>query len=67
MLVNLFPIAKSRFLQWSQVYICSSLYYFRTRPLNELIDKIIVHEVGKGKNGRTQEIEIIYQFVGKID
>ncbi len=36
--------------------------------LNELIDKIVVHEAVKDENGsRTQEIEIFYRFVGKID
>ncbi len=40
-----------------------------TAPLlNELIEKIIVHEAEKQKNGeRLQEIEIFYRFVGKID
>ena len=36
--------------------------------LNELIDKIVVHQAENGENGeRTQEIEIYYRFVGKID
>ena len=36
--------------------------------LNILIEKILVHEATKDANGnRTQEIEIIYRFVGKID
>ena len=36
--------------------------------LNTLIEKIVVHEATKGSNGtRTQEIEIFYRFVGKID
>ncbi len=36
--------------------------------LNELIDKIVVHEAVKDENGsRTQEIEMFYRFVGKID
>ena len=35
--------------------------------LNELIDRIVVHEVGKGEDGsRTQEIEIFFRFAGKI-
>ena len=40
-----------------------------TAPLlNELIDKIVVHEASKDENGgRLQEIEIFYRFVGKID
>ncbi len=40
-----------------------------TAPLlNELIDKIIVHQAENNENGsRTQEIEIFYRFVGKID
>ena len=40
-----------------------------TAPLlNELIDKIVVHEATKDENGsRLQEIEIFYRFVGKID
>ena len=36
--------------------------------LNTLIKKIVVHEATKGSDGtRTQEIEIFYRFVGKID
>ena len=36
--------------------------------LNTLIEKILVHESVKEADGsRTQEIEIIYRFVGKID
>lgn len=36
--------------------------------LNALIEKILVHEAVKDTDGnRTQEIEIIYRFVGKID
>ena len=36
--------------------------------LNTLIEKILVHEAVKEADGsRTQEIEIIYRFVGKID
>ena len=36
--------------------------------LNELIDKIVVHQAENDENGgRTQEIEIFYRFVGKID
>ena len=36
--------------------------------LNALIEKILVHEAVKDANGnRTQEIEIVYRFVGKID
>lgn len=36
--------------------------------LNTLIEKILVHEAVKDTDGsRTQEIEIIYRFVGKID
>ncbi|MCM1276852.1 MAG: DUF4368 domain-containing protein, partial [Lachnospiraceae bacterium] len=40
-----------------------------TAPLlNELIDKIMVHQAETDENGiRTQEIEIFYRFVGKID
>ncbi len=40
-----------------------------TAPLlNELIDKIVVHEAYKDTDGnRTQEIEIYYRFIGKID
>ncbi len=40
-----------------------------TAPLlNELIDKIVVHQAENDENGsRTQEIEIFYRFVGKID
>ena len=36
--------------------------------LNTLIEKIVVHEAVKDPDGtRTQEIEIFYRFVGKID
>ena len=36
--------------------------------LNELIEKIVIHEAVKGEGGqRTQKIEIYYRFVGKID
>ena len=36
--------------------------------LNTLIEKIVVHEAVKDSDGtRTQEIEIFYRFVGKID
>ena len=36
--------------------------------LNALIEKILVHEAVKDADGkRTQEIEIVYRFVGKID
>jgi hypothetical protein len=36
--------------------------------LNNMIDKIVVHEVIKYENGfREQKIEIYYRFVGKID
>ena len=36
--------------------------------LNELIEKIVVHQVENDEDGsRTQEIEIFYRFVGKID
>ena len=36
--------------------------------LNTLIEKIVVHEATKDPDGtRTQEIEIFYRFVGKID
>lgn len=40
-----------------------------TAPLlNELIDKIVVHQAVNDENGnRTQEIEIFYRFVGKIN
>lgn len=40
-----------------------------TAPLlNELIDKIVVHQAENDENGsRTQETEIFYRFVGKID
>lgn len=40
-----------------------------TAPLlNELIDKIVIHQAEPDENGsRTQEIEIFYRFVGKID
>ena len=36
--------------------------------LNELIEKIVIHEAVKGEGGqRTQKIESYYRFVGKID
>ena len=36
--------------------------------LNELIEKIVIHEAVKGEGGqRTQKIEIYYRFAGKID
>jgi DNA invertase Pin-like site-specific DNA recombinase len=36
--------------------------------LNELIDKILVHQAHKDENGNTvREIEIYYRFVGKIE
>ena len=36
--------------------------------LNNMIDKIVVHEATKYENGfREQKIEIYYRFVGKID
>ena len=40
-----------------------------TAPLlNDLIEKIVVHEVTKDEDGnRVQEIEIFYRFVGKIE
>ncbi|MCM1061123.1 MAG: recombinase family protein [Eubacterium sp.] len=40
-----------------------------TAPLlNELIDKIVIHKAVDEEDGsRTQEIEIFYRFVGKID
>ena len=40
-----------------------------TAPLlNELIDKIVVHEATKDENGkRIQDIDIYYRFVGMID
>lgn len=37
-------------------------------PTATLIEKILVHEATKDADGnRTQEIEIVYRFVGKID
>ena len=39
-----------------------------TELLNTLIEKILVHEAVKGKDGsREQEVEIFYRFIGKID
>ena len=36
--------------------------------LNTLIEKIVIHEATKDSDGtRSQEIEIFYRFVGKID
>ena len=36
--------------------------------LNDLIDKIAVHEAVKDENGgRTQKIEIYYRFIGKVE
>jgi len=40
----------------------------RIWQLNELINKIVVHQAEIDENGsRIQEIEIFYRFVGKID
>lgn len=40
-----------------------------TAPLlNDLIEKIVVHEATKdGDGNRVQEIEIFYRFIGKIE
>ena len=40
-----------------------------TAPLlNELIEKIVVHEASKDENGkRIQDVDIYYRFVGKIE
>ena len=40
-----------------------------TAPLlNELIEKIVVHEASKDEHGkRMQEVDIYYRFVGKIE
>ncbi len=40
-----------------------------TAPLlNELIEKIVVHEASKDENGKlVQDVDIHYRFVGKID
>ena len=39
-----------------------------TKPmLNELIDKIVVHEGDKSTGKRTQKIDIYYRFIGLID
>lgn len=35
--------------------------------LNSLIEKIIIHESVETENGKEQEIEIFYRFIGKID
>ena len=36
--------------------------------LNDLIDKIVVHEAVKDENGnRTQKIEVYYRFIGKVE
>lgn len=36
--------------------------------VNALIEKILVHEAVKGKDGaREQEVEIFYRFIGKLD
>lgn len=38
-----------------------------TKPiLNELIDKVVVHDAVKENGKRTQQVEIYYRFVGKI-
>ena len=38
-----------------------------TKPmLNELIDKIVVHEGDKSTGKRTQKIDIYYRFIGLI-
>lgn len=39
-----------------------------TAPLlNALIDKIVIHEAVTTEDGKEQEIEIFYRFIGKID
>lgn len=39
-----------------------------TAPLlNALIDKIVIHEAVKTEDGKEQEVEIFYRFIGKID
>ena len=39
-----------------------------TAPLlNALIEKIVIHEAVKTENGKEQEVEIFYRFIGKID
>ena len=46
----------------------SDLVGLTAEMLNALIEKIAVHEAAKDPDGtRTQEIEIFYRFVGKID
>ncbi len=35
--------------------------------VNEFIKKIIVHEADKSSGKRTQQIEIIFNFIGEID
>lgn len=39
-----------------------------TAPLlNALIDKIVIHEAVEAEEGKEQEVEIFYRFIGKID
>lgn len=39
-----------------------------TAPLlNALIDKIVIHEAVATEDGKEQEVEIFYRFIGKID
>lgn len=46
----------------------TELTELNTVLLNELIEKILIHDSIKGENGETvQEIEIYYRFVGKIE
>ena len=46
----------------------SAIDEFTDLLLNELIEKIVVHQSWKDGNGRTvRDIEIYYRFVGKID
>ena len=35
--------------------------------VNEFVKKIIVHEADKSSGKRVQQIEIVFNFIGKID
>lgn len=54
--------------KWISLIKHSSLSGLTADFLNTLIEKILVHEAVKDEDGnKSQEIEIFYRFVGKID
>jgi DNA invertase Pin-like site-specific DNA recombinase len=40
---------------------------FSAALLNEFVERVIVHEADKSTGTRTQEVEIIFNFIGKFD